>query len=371
MKTLAIFGSTGSIGKTSLKIYENNQNKFNLLFLSAHTNFNKLFSQYKKYKPKKIILTGKINNKFKTLKPLIEFNNLNKLKKKIDYVISGFSGYEAIQLNLKLLKISKNLLIANKETIICGGEFFLREAKKNKCNIIPIDSEHHCVDFFLDNFNNLNYKNIDTFYLIASGGPFFEKKIKYNESILKVTNHPNWSMGKKISIASSNFANKVLELFEAKILFKIKNNKLKILVERSSNVHAIISFKNNIHFPIMHYPNMKIPILNSLGLKNSIGLKLNNIKINLREPCQKKFPIIKLGYDILRNYNHSLVIIFTVLNERLIDMYIKKKIKYGDIAFYLVNIFKNDILRRKSFSKINNLNDILKQINYAKKIKII
>ena len=370
MKTLAIFGSTGSIGKTSLKIYENNKNKFNLLYLSAHTNFRELLTQYKKYKPKRIMLTGKINNKFKILKPAIEFKNLNKLKNKIDYVISGFSGYEALQLNLKLLKISKNLLIANKETIICGGNLFMNAAKKNRCNLLPIDSEHYCVNSFLNILKDK--KQIDKVYLMASGGPFFKKKkISYNEKISNVLNHPNWKMGKKITVDSSNLTNKILELFEAKILFNLPSTKLKIKIEETSNVHAIIKLKNKLYFSIMHYTNMYVPISSSLNLDHNYDLNFKNLKIKFHDPDKSKFPLIKLGYKLLNTNSNSGMILFTVLNERLVKLYLKKKIRYGDITHYLLKAFKNIYIRKMLRLNIKTFNDIKYLIETAQNFKLI
>ena len=367
MKSLAIFGSTGSIGETALKVYSQNNKKFNLVFLSAHTNFKKLIKQQKKYRPKKIILTGNnknFNNKI-TDKEFLFYN----YKKKIDYTISGVSGYDAVDLNFKLLKISKNLLIANKETIICGGNFFLDSAKKNNCKIIPIDSEHHCLNFLFTECK-IKQDNIKKIYITASGGPFLKKKIKHNESIASVINHPNWKMGKKISVNSSNFSNKVLELFEAKILFNIHPKKLFIKVEDSSLVHSIICFENNIYLPIMHYQSMEIPISNSLKLENNCKLNFTNIKINILNPNINKFPIIKIGYEILNKFGHKGMIFFTVINDRLVDMFLKKEIKYGDIAKNLIKVFSDINIKKKLKLKINNLDEVYISIQEAKNVKI-
>ena len=174
MKTLAIFGSTGSIGKSSLRVFERNKSKFKLIYLSSHNRHNLLLKQSIKYKPKNILITNaahKIKNK-----KLINIDAAIK-RKKIDYVISGVSGYDALKFNLNLLKISKNLLIANKETIICGGKLFLEEAKKNRCNIIPIDSEHYSIFFFLKNFLFKEKTDIKKLFITASGGPFLKKKL--------------------------------------------------------------------------------------------------------------------------------------------------------------------------------------------------
>ena len=369
MKTLAIIGSTGSIGKSALKVFEKNKKQFKLISLAAYTNFYKLSRQYLKYKPENIFLINSqnrsiINKNFLITKDIF----LNKYLKKIDYVISGVSGYDAININFDLTKVSKKLLIANKETIVCGGKIFFNVAKKNKCEIIPIDSEHHCIDFFLKSFNLK--KRIKKIYLTASGGPFLNKKIKYNEKKKKVINHPNWKMGKKISVDSSTFANKVLELFEATNLFNLPYNKLGIKVESKSNTHAIIELNNNFLLPILHYPSMKIPIANSLGVSADLKINLNHLNSDYQDVNIKKFPLVKLGFYILKNCSMAGYIIFTVLNERLVEKYLKNEVKYGEIVDKLVKLFKQNVLLKKSKKNIRNIKDIFDTINYAKKIKL-
>ena len=371
MKSLAIIGSTGSIGKSSLEVYKKNKNKFNLIYLAANSNYKKLVKQSKIYKPKSIFLINYNSYlKNKTKNKILKSENFifKSQTKKIDYVISGVSSFEAIDINFKLLKIAKNLLIANKETIICGGEIFLKEAKKNKCNIIPIDSEHHCIDYFIKNFRLKN--DIDKIYITASGGPFFKKKINYKEKINKVLKHPTWKMGRKITIDSSTFANKILELFEAKILFDLPSKKLKIMVEEKSNVHSVIVLKNKILFPIIHKPNMALPISNSLNVSNTCNLKVENLKINFLSADSKKFPIVKLGYKILEQDSLYQMILFVVLNERLVKKYIKNEINYGDIATYLVKAFGKNEIKNISKKPIKNLNDIKRAINFANNIDL-
>lgn len=366
MKTLAILGSTGSIGLSSLKVYEKNKSKFNLIFLAANKNLRKLINQKKKYKPKKIFLFDK--GKIKKNLQISNIKEIYRYKKKIDYIISGVSGIEGIEINLKLLKICKNLLIANKETIICGGKVFLNEARKNKCNILPIDSEHFCLDFFLKNFTKkIGIKRI---FLTASGGPFLKKKIKYDQSLKTVLKHPNWKMGDKITVDSSTFSNKVLELFEAKMLFNLNPSKIKIIVENKSNVHSVIELENNIIFQVLHTPNMQIPISNSLNVRNNFKFKLNKLSIDFLDPNIQKFPIIALGYKILNKFEDSGMIYFTVINERLVERFLKNKIKYGEISKILVKIFKQKEIINKSCKKIRNYKDIVKTIIDAKNIRL-
>jgi len=368
MKTIAIIGSTGSIGTTALHVIQSNRKNFKLIYLVANKNISKLKSQYHKYKPQKICLLNS-NNSIKNSKIFIKIDEILRRKNKIDYVISGLSSFEAIKINFDLTKISKNLLIANKESIICGGEIFLKFAKKNNCNIIPIDSEHHCLDFFFKNFKGKK-KTIKEIYLVASGGPFVNKVAKYNESISAVIKHPTWKMGKKITVDSSTLANKVLELFEAKILFNIPTKKLKIVIEKKSNAHAIIKFHNNIILPLIHKPSMKIPIKNSLGLNNELDLKFDDLSLRFMLPDKKKFPLISLGYKILKQFGNTGMIYFTVLNERLVNLYLNGQINYGDITKTLVKVFSNKYIINKSKKNIKSVSNIMMAINNAKKSKL-
>ena len=215
-----------------------------------------------------------------------------------------------------------------------------------------------------------NLNNVDKIYLVASGGPFLQKKIKYNEKIKNVVKHPNWKMGNKISVDSSTFANKILELFEAKILFNLSYKHLKIIVEEESNFHAILKLKNNIYLPIVHKPNMQIPIASSLDLPNKYDLKLSNMNVKFVDPDLKKFPIIKLGFKILKYYGHAGMIVFNVINDKLVYKFLKNAIKYGDISKFLINCFKKKYIRKMSKTKLSCLMDVKKFISKVDKIKL-
>ena len=366
MKTLGIFGSTGSIGNSALSVFSNNSKSFKLKYLATYSNLKKLKIQQKLYKPEFICLLNKKYNS-RGLLNLDELLKKNK-KKKIDYIVSGIKGYSALFINYKLLKITKNLLIANKESIICGGSFFLNHAKRNNCNIVPIDSEHHCIDTFLKLIKTK--KSIKSIYLVASGGPFLNKRIKYNEKIKNVIKHPNWKMGDKISVDSSTFANKVLELFEAKLLFNLKSSQLKIIVEQSSNVHAIIEFNNNIYYSIMHKPNMKLPISNSMNLSYKVDYDLHDLNLKFTEVDTDKFPIVKLGYNILKNYGHAGMIAFNVLNDRIVGKFLNDKVLYGDIPKILVKLFKKKNIRTMLNVQLKGLTDVKKFILKLEEVNI-
>ncbi len=369
MKSLAIIGSTGSIGISTINVLKKNNKKFRLYYLSCDKNYNLLTKQIKKFKPRYFhINNSKYHKKFKNKKNFKSIDFFIKKKIKIDYIISAVSGYESIYLNFKLLKIAKNLLIANKETIICGGKIFMHAAKKNRCNIRPIDSEHFCINYFLNKFK-CDFSEIKKIVLMASGGPFLNKKRLYNEKLSNVLKHPNWKMGKKITVDSSTMANKVLEIFEAKVLFNIPDHKIDVKIESKSLVHSIITLKNNLNFLISHNPKMEIPISNSLNCNNKFSFKLKKNSFSIESVNLKKFPLVKLGFTILK-HGHAGMIIFTVLNERLVNLFLKTKIPYGYIDKCLLKIFKKNTIVKISNKCIKNILDIQKIINFAKNVNI-
>ena len=222
-KTIAILGSTGSIGITLLNIIKKNKNFFNIVLLTANKDYKTLFSQAKKYGVKNLIITDKKiflkikNNKIsKGFNISNNFENLEKVfkNKKIDYVMSSIIGIDGLYPTIEIIKHTKKIAIANKEAIICGWSLIKKELFKYKTIFIPVDSEHFSLWFGMKGIA----KNISKIYLTASGGPFFkkDKESLKNVSISSALNHPNWRMGKKITIDSSTMMNKI---FVIKIFF--------------------------------------------------------------------------------------------------------------------------------------------------------
>ena len=232
-KKICILGSTGSIGKSTLEIISKNRNDFDVILLSGNSNFRLLISQAKKFKPKyvyssNLYLTEKIKY-FCNKNKIIIINDLNLLKQiKFDITIAAISGIAGLLPTLNIIKFSKKILIANKESIICGWKFIYKELKKNNCSFVPIDSEHFSIFNLIENKNINSIKNI---YLTASGGPFYGKNINLKKvTPLQATKHPNWKMGKKISIDSANLMNKILEVIEASLIFNFPISKFKIII---------------------------------------------------------------------------------------------------------------------------------------------
>jgi len=267
MKKICILGSTGSIGQATLEIISKNKKDFNVVLLSGNNNFKLLIAQAKKFKPKYIYSNNfyfkeKIklfceNNKIYFIDDLILLKKI-----KFDITIAAISGIAGLIPTINIIKFSKKIIIANKESIICGWKFILKELKKYHCHFTPVDSEHFSI------FNLIENKDLDSIryiYLTASGGPFFGKKINLNKvTPTQAARHPNWKMGKKISVDSANLMNKVLEVIEASLIFNLPINKFKVIIHPQSLVHAIIEFKNGLSSMLYHYNDMKIPIANSL-----------------------------------------------------------------------------------------------------------
>ena len=270
-KKIAILGSTGSIGETTLKIIKKDKKNFVVNLLTTNKNVNKIYKQAKEFKVKNIIISDliayrKAQNRFKKSKINFynNYDNLNKiLKTKNDLVMSSITGLNGLLPTLNSIKHTKKILIANKESIICAWNLINKELKKYNTNFVPVDSEHFSIWSLLQNYNS---NDIDKIFITASGGPFLKlpKKQFSNISVKKALNHPNWSMGKKITIDSATLMNKVFEVIEAKNIFNVNYDRISILTHPKSYVHAIIKFKNGLSKFLVHDPDMTIPIYNSI-----------------------------------------------------------------------------------------------------------
>ncbi len=381
-KKIAILGSTGSIGKSLLKIIKKNHKNFEVKLLSARKNYKELIRQAKFFKVKNIIITEKkffylAKSKVKNNKITVHNNykNLSKiLKKKTDYTMSAITGLDGLYPTYKIIKHTKNLAIANKESIICAWNLINKELVKNKTKFIPVDSEHFSIWYALKDNSNTTIEKI---YLTASGGPLLNiPNYKFdNLKIEKVLKHPNWRMGKKISVDSSTMMNKVFEIIEAKKIFNLDYNKLSILIHPKSYLHAIIKFNNGMIKIIAHDTTMEIPIFNTLygdSGKKYKSEKLNLKKLNnlhLRVINNKKFPLINLIKNLPKN-NSLFETVIVSANDELVNLFLKKRIKYSEISYNLLKII--NMIEFKKMKKINprKISDIL-NLNFYVRNKII
>jgi len=375
-KKICILGSTGSIGVSTLDIISKNKKNFDVILLSGNSNYKLLISQAIKFNPKYIysnnlFLIEKIKFfcKKKKIKIISDLNLLKKIK--FDITISAITGIAGLMPTLNIIKFSKKILIANKESIICGWKFIYKELKKYNCSFVPVDSEHFSISKLIENKNKNTIKNI---YLLASGGPFFRKKINLNKvTPAQAAKHPNWKMGKKISIDSANLMNKILEVIEASLIFNFPINKFKIIIHPQSLVHAIIEFKNGLSSMLQHNNDMKIPISNSLYDNFYIKEKSNNKffstnKLFFYDTNDKEFPSIRiLGLTKLRNETGFVLI--NVLNEIFVEKFLTKKILFSDIVSKLLSILNSKIIKNHLKNhRIRHINDVFKTYNFCRSL---
>ena len=357
-KKIAILGSTGSIGKSTLDVIRKDKNFFEVVFLSANNNYKKLIQQAKEFNVKNVLIKNKTfyektkrslkNSKTKVYSGDVPITNI--ISKKIDYTMAAIVGVAGLKPTIDAIKISKTVALANKESIICGWEILSKLIKKYKTKILPVDSEHFSI---MELTKDIRDEEVEEIIITASGGPFLnmpQHKLNYVRP-KQAINHPNWKMGKKISIDSANLMNKVFEVVEACKIFKFNKKKYKIMIHPQSYVHSIIRFKNGLIKMILYNTDMKIPISNTLyGQKNHVlNVKKINAKmlskLSFQNVNTKRFPSIKLINKCL-NLGVLAPTIVNASNEVLVSLFLSKKIGFLNIVKTI-----NKIIRDKDFKK--------------------
>ncbi len=376
-KKIAILGSTGSIGKTLLKIIEKDKKKFDVVLLTANTDHKTLLKQAKKFNVQNLIISDLksykvLENKIKksNIKIFNSFDSINIIiNKKIDYVMSSIVGIQGLDPTYRIIKFTKNIAIANKESIICGWDLISNELKKNKTNFIPVDSEHFSMWYGLQNFSP---KNIEKVFLTASGGPFYKVPLnKFKKiSIKNALKHPNWKMGKKISIDSATMINKVYEVIEAKNIFNISYKKIKILIHPKSYVHAMLKFSNGLIKIIAHDTTMKVPIFNTLFYGTNFKYKTTNIDINslnnlnFKKVNLSRYPMVKILKLLPKNHSLFETVIVSA-NDTFVTLFLEKKISFLEIHKELFKILKSKVYSKYKNIKPKKLSDIIDLNNYV------
>ncbi len=391
---IIILGSTGTIGRNTLKVIESSKSNFKIFGLTAKSNIKLLAKQACKYKPKYLVVEKESD--IKKLKSLcgnyaknISFHfgkdSLNKLSShyRVSCVVSAITGAAALEPTYNAVKAGKKVLLANKESLIMSGDLLLKVAKKNKASIIPIDSEHNAllqiVSMFGYNFISDRKKmpdNIDNISLTASGGPF----LGYTQKALSLVTsnqaikHPNWKMGKKISIDSATMMNKGLEVIEASLLFNIHPDQINVYIHPQSLIHALITFHDGSTLSHMSYHDMKIPISYALNWPNrqkfTKKIKPLDGTYELRKIKKGDYPCYDLCIKALKIGKNATTII-NAANEVAVKYFLENKIKFTDIPVII-----KDVLKNSKVGNISKISDILKydaqtRVLTEKKIKKI
>ena len=369
---IAILGSTGSIGNNTLDIIGKNRKNFEVVLLTANKNYKKLIKQAKDFKVKNILIYNDkyyeyLKEKFKNKKINI-FSRKNKLSeifnRKIDYTMCAISGLDGLKPTLEAIKFSKTIGIANKESIICGWYLIKKKLIKYNTKFIPIDSEHFSIWNLTREYSN---DDIEEIILTASGGPLLNSPIRVQKTITpeKAVRHPNWKMGKKISVDSANLMNKIFEIMEANRMFNFDLKKYKILIHPQSYVHTIIKFKNGLIKMLLHDTDMKIPIFNSIydkKIKYISSKKINSKtlnNLNFYEVDKIKFPSIKLLKKISKE-NTLYDTVITIANEELVKLFLQHKISLRQIVENLTKIINLKEYTKYYSKKPTSLNKIYK-----------
>ena len=378
MKKIAILGSTGSIGVTLINLIKKDRKKIKIVLLTANKNYKRIINQTKIFKVKNIIITDKKSYliakdilKNKSINVFNDFDSLNKIfeNKRIDYIMSAISGFDGLNPTLDIIKFTKTIAIANKESIICGWSLIQKKLNKFNTKFIPVDSEHFSIWSLMNNLKNSNTEKV---FITASGGPFKDLPLKDFKLITpaQALNHPSWSMGKKISIDSATMMNKVFEIIEAKKIFNFEYNQLRILIHPQSYLHAIVKFNNGLTKILVHDTNMMIPIFNSLYPMSEKKIKSNNLDIdilnnlNLTNIDNKRFPVVKI-LNMLPSKDSLFETLLVSANDTLVNLFLNNKIQYTDISKFLLKIVRMREFNKYKRIQPKNINDINKLAHYV------
>ena len=378
MKKIVIFGSTGSIGTSLLNIIKQDKKNFKIELISANKNYKKLIKQAKLYNVKNLIITDKNAflkaKKFFTKININIYNNFDSFKKifknkRIDYTMSAVTGFHGLKPTLEIIKFTSVIAIANKESIICGWNLIKKNLDKYKTKFIPVDSEHFSIWSLI---NNGKHENFEKIYLTASGGPFRKYPLNKFKNITPINalKHPNWSMGKKISIDSATMINKVFEIIEAKKIFNLKYSQLEVLIHPHSYVHAIVKFNNGLTKFLVHDTNMTIPIFNTLYYESNNMIKSHPLNIKILNNLEfenvdnKRFPVINLINE-LTDKDSLFETVIVSANDILVNKFLKNEIKFIDISKKLLKITSLNEFKRFKQIKPKNIKEIEELADYV------
>ena len=302
------------------------------------------------------------------------YNNLDSIPKifkntKVDYTLNAISGLVGLRPTIDIIKFTKKIAIANKESIICGWSLIKKELNKYKTDFIPVDSEHFSIWALTQ---NIKPQNIEKVFITASGGPFNKYPLSmFNKiTINQALKHPNWKMGNKITIDSATLMNKVFEVIEAKKIFNYEYSKLKILIHPSSYVHAIVKFKNGLTKILIHDTNMKIPLFNSFYSNFQKKIESNNLNfeilnnLNFKEVDLIKFPIVNILKKLPKNDSLFETVIVSA-NDKLVELFLAKKITFNHISIILLKMSKMYKFLKYKKIKPKNIDQIIKLSNYV------
>lgn len=365
MKNIALLGSTGSIGTQTLDVVRNNPDKFNITALAVSQNVQLLRAQIDEFAPRYAVISDKeIGEKFKreyngSCEILVgeEFLQDIAIDSQTDVLLTAVVGFTGLKPTVAAIKAGKDIALANKETLVAAGSLVMDMVKKHRVSMLPVDSEHSAI---MQSLNGECSSQISKIILTASGGPFREKTL---EELQHVTledclKHPNWNMGKKITVDSASLANKGLEVIEARWLFDVDYSKIEVLVHPQSIIHSMVEYVDGSIIAQLGLPDMKLPIQYALAYPDRISNNyerldfLKHSKLTFESPDCSRFPCLKLAY-MAGLADGTMPCAFNAANEIAVYSCLMGQIKFVDIPLVIEHV-----LSRHNNIRNYNLEDI-------------
>ncbi|MGB7606564.1 MAG: 1-deoxy-D-xylulose-5-phosphate reductoisomerase [Lutisporaceae bacterium] len=358
MKRISVLGSTGSIGTQTIEVIKNNRELFSLEAIAANSSVDILEKQVRELRPRLAVVFDE--SKYLELKRRV--SGLTEVAtgkegliaaatiSEADTVVSAIVGIAGLIPTYNAIMAKKNIALANKETLVTAGRLIMSAAKENNISILPVDSEHSAI---FQSIGSNRKSSISKLILTASGGPFRKKSI---EELKKVTvadalKHPNWKMGKKITIDSATLMNKGLEVIEARWLFDIEAERIDVCVHPQSIIHSMVEYIDGSVIAQLGIPDMKLPIQYALTYPERLTIpeeRLDLTKLGtltFEKPDTEKFPCMKLAYEALES-GDSACIVINGANEAAVDLFLNNKIGFMDISTLIAEILE----KHKSFN---------------------
>lgn len=377
MKNIGILGATGSIGTQTLDVLRKENENFTLKAISSHSNYKKTIEIIEEFKPEIVAVTEKVNfskvrdyvlSKKYPIEVVFGMEGLNTVAKwdTIDILVTSIVGMVGLTPTLEAIKAGKDIALANKETLVVGGEIVIGAAKKRNVKILPVDSEHGAIFQCLQ---GNSYSDINKILLTASGGPFRGKTANelLNVTVDEALCHPKWNMGKKISIDSATMANKGLEVIEAHWLFGVDASNIQVIIHPESIVHSMIEYKDGSIIAQLASTDMRLPIQYALNYPRREKRVVNQLdfyklkNLSFYEPDMITFRPLKLAYDAL-NSGKLMPTIFNSANEKAVELFLNKQIKFLQIGEIIEKCMeKFDYSKEVTVENIVTLDKSIKQ----------
>ena len=379
MKNILLLGATGSIGDSVLSVIKQNNDKLNLLGISFNHNIAKGKEIIKEFSPSYAHINDPAKyNKIEKLEDCSYFNSTTDLEniinhKDIDIIVCAISGFAGLNATYIAASTGKKILLANKESIVAGGDLILPLAKENNSEIIPIDSEHNAIFQCLS--GERGTEDVQKITITASGGPFLNYAISDLKNVTKneALNHPNWKMGNKVTIDSATLVNKCLELIEAKYLFNLDEKFFDLVVHPQSIIHSIVTYIDGSSICQMSSPDMKVPIAHALSGSNRLpidfhSLDFTSLNLTFQEFPRDRMEIQNIAREVC-NKGSNLGTVFNAANEIAVECFINAEIKFDKIYEVIYRTFdRNDVSNVLSLESINDI-DMQTRIEAKKVVK--